>query len=515
MILTGGTLLLAVVFLAVAARAESYPMSASGIRLLEAVKTTLERQPDLHSARQNAELNRGTLVGEKGAFDPVFGISAGHDHTQTPASVSTGLSHTDVKSTSLALTLSKKYRNGVVISPNLTLTRADMPESYPEVQNTAGVNFTVSVPLMRGWGEKAAAAQEMAAEKRYAYSLHQIKHQIQQSVFDTVQKYWEYQAAQKKLAQLKDSESRAETHVEMVRALIRGDEISASELENMLANFESKTVSRIEGEQALYEAKQGLGLAMGIEFEEIEALPFPSDNFPKVDEVQKASFDDKKKLIQFALINREDYLAAGELQKSREILVKAALNGLKPKLDLRFNVGYSGLREGSSSSDYISSMSGNIPGAGASILLTCELPYKNTGARGNVLREKSEYEKSRIEANNLVRNIASDIATAFWGYESSRKTVINAENSSRHYRTALKKEKEKVSLGTGTLLDLITVEERMTNALLAEITSRMEFAVALARCRFETGTMITGHGEQIHLEGDLLTTLPALEETEK
>lgn len=509
------SLLLAPAFSPLALHAGSKSTPKTGIKLLDAVKTTLEKQPDIHIMRQEVEHNRGALQEAKGQFDPVVSLSGGHDYTEESQPVLSGLSETKEDITSLTFKLSKKYRSGVEISPNIALTRTDSPDEYQEIQNTAGINLTFTVPLMRGLGKEATGAEEMAAEREYEYRLHQMRHTTWESVFNTVLKYWAYQSATKRLDLLKVSESRAKSYVRDIRALINADELPAAELENMLANLESKTASRIAREQALYEAKQNLGLAMGLQFEAIDVLPLPSDDFPEVNDKKEIPFIQKEAMIKNALASRDDYLASKELQKSKNILLKAARNELKSKLDLSFNAGYSGLKEGSNASNFITSTRSNIPGVSASILLICELPYGNRAARGMLLQRKSEYEKHRIATNNLARNITSKIAVAFSAYKNSKRELIKARKSAHYYKKALKNEREKVKLGTATLLDLIEVERRLTNTLLDEISAHLKYAVALARHRFETGTMMTGDGEDAYIDTDQLITLPVFKDRKK
>jgi outer membrane protein len=69
-------------------------------------------------------------------------------------------------------------------------------------------------------------------------------------------------------------------------------------------------------------------------------------------------------------------------------------------------------------------------------------------------------------------------------------------------------ERKKYRLGLATVLDLLTVEARLTLDELAVIDARRRLAQALVGYRFETGTLFSADGDAQHLDLQSLTTLP-------
>lgn len=512
----GISFLLAGIFSPVLLYAESQSPPETGIKLMDAVKATLEKQPDIRFQEQEVEISRGLLQQARGQFDPALKISGGHGHEYTPLSSSNDFSKQETDTISTQLSLSKKFRNGVIVSPGIQLSRADDPVEYSHVQNNSKIDLTVTVPLLKGWGETATAAKVMAAEKEYEYRLHQLRHNISNSIFNTVSAYWKYLAATRKLDQRRSSESRAERYVKETRILIEADECPAEELEKMMANLEAKKASLIAGEQGLYEARQGLGLAMGLQLHEIDTLPLSADDFPHEKDHQSTPFvSTANSIVNKALTRRDDYQALKELQESRRILVKEAINKQKPRLDLELNAGYSGLDEGDNASDFFHSTRRNIPGLSTSALLTYEWPFGNNSAKGILLQRKAAYEQSVISTDNLTRHIASRVSVAISALENSTKELNKDQKSVRYYRKALDNERKKVKLGMSTLLDLIVVEDRLTNALLNEISAQLKHAVSLVQLRFETGTILTANKDRVSIDMDKLATIPSFRDSEK
>ena len=59
----------------------------------------------------------------------------------------------------------------------------------------------------------------------------------------------------------------------------------------------------------------------------------------------------------------------------------------------------------------------------------------------------------------------------------------------------LDNEQTKRRLGTATLIDVINVEDRLSNALLAYVQLRQGYANAIARLRYEIGAIVRREGE--------------------
>ncbi len=69
-------------------------------------------------------------------------------------------------------------------------------------------------------------------------------------------------------------------------------------------------------------------------------------------------------------------------------------------------------------------------------------------------------------------------------------------------------ERKKYRLGLATVLDLLTVETRLTSDELAVIDIRRRLAQALVNYRFETGTLLGAGGDVQRIDMQSLTTLP-------
>jgi len=78
------------------------------------------------------------------------------------------------------------------------------------------------------------------------------------------------------------------------------------------------------------------------------------------------------------------------------------------------------------------------------------------------------------------------------------------------FRTALDNEREKYRLGVGSLVEVLTVEDRLTGVLVAQVQAELGYAVALARLRQGTGTIVEPDKAVQRVDPAVFLTLPAV-----
>ena len=91
---------------------------------------------------------------------------------------------------------------------------------------------------------------------------------------------------------------------------------------------------------------------------------------------------------------------------------------------------------------------------------------------------------------------------------SRARELAKSEEAVGLYQTAVDNEKEKSRLGAATLLDVITTEDRLTSALLKKVSEQYSYASAVARLRYETGTLAFAEGWKGSITMEQLTTVP-------
>jgi outer membrane protein len=473
--------------------------------LLEAVRITLAKDPAIRLQNQEVEIARGRVQEAKGKFDLKLSSSLGHERTQraipeilSVAYPGDGTQNPDTlvrlvdNLTTLRAGIDKPLRSGIVIGPEVTMTRADDNLSGLPVQNRAEVNFAVIVPLARGLGKKAATAEERAAKIDQEASLLNLEHTIAMQILRTGASYWNYLAADSRLQIVRDSEKRARDLFENTKALVEAKEVPAAELDQLTANLAEKTRASIAATQTVFEARQELGLAMGLRSDEIKTLPAASDSFPGQETTPSLVPEAETELVELAIQERADLQAARLAEKSAAALLYLAKNQLEPQIDLTLKAGYGGLDQGGGINRFFNSYAENVEGLNGFAALQFNWPPANNAARGRYRQRQAIQNQLAIHSDDLARNIRSSVLVATHRLRSGRDELARSQVATNAYWQAVKNEKEKRLLGIATFNDVLLVEDRLTNAALENLAAQSQYATDLVRLRFETGTLMAG-----------------------
>ncbi len=485
------------------------PAPQEALTLNEAVRLTLENDPNLRLQEARLRAARGTLLIARGPFDPVLNSGLSETEANDPLTESTVR---EQSLTGTTLGVRKRFRNGFGLEPNLELLRTD--GKGPGAVNVGTFSLVLRQPLLRGRGRTAVAAPELSAEREVAAGFLDLRQVTSERVLTVATQYWLTRAALLNLDILMETEDRARELLDTTRKLIDADVTPAAELVQVEANLAAKEAARIGGERDLFEARQSLGREIGLDRRGIAGLPLPSDGFPDLPAAAVPGVRDEDLFVNEALERRADLQATRERRAAAEILRRAGEVNLAPQLDLVATPKYTGLVEGSGPDNYIGPLFRNVPGAGATVTLNFAWPTFNSQARGELVRLEASREQSALVEELVARQIAADVPVALDAVARLAQQLERATEAVRLFERAVVNEEKKLRAGTSTLIDLINQRDRLTSARQSEVSTRLSLAVALLRLRFETGTLVPEAGPGgAEIEPGRFTTVPFLEET--
>ena len=482
----------------------------AGLSIVVAVRITLEQQPDIRLSDQAVEIGRGDLEVQRGAFDTSIRASVSQARDRTPLSSSQagqGIDQIVSDATRYSIDLRKPLRTGLVLTPAVQMDRTDTNVPL-DPESRATVWFTVSQPLIRGRGRSVAAAGETAQGLELDAIRGERDFTISRTIVQTASAYWDYVAAIESLEIARESEQRFRRLESDMAALIEGDQIPAADIKQPRANRASRTGSTVAAEQRVFEAQQALGLAMGSPFEEIVRLPPPSDRLPEVPAASLPEPGESAPYIEQALARRGDLVAARARVEAAEVLVGAARNGVRPRLDLLLQAGYKGLGEGPGFGTLFSPFGDGVKGIDVGASLVVEFPPANRTAQGRLARSQAFAEQARILAAESARAIRSSVAVAVADLSRAARRVGIARETTELFRSAVDDQNQKLRLGIGTVIDLILTEDRLIQAELGEVAARRDYAAAVVRLRFETGSLLQPSGAAQQIDHATITSPP-------
>ena len=489
------------------------------ITLLDAVRSAITRHPALHTEEEQVQISRALKQQASSVFDNVLAGGFSQSHLNQPltkyeqaTALSSGINTAALFSnlTDLNFGGTKLLRDGISFGPSLDLGR-----TTDNLTNLSGVNAShlglqITLPLLRGRGREVVTAQENAAGVEIEATLLDLRHTVASLILDAASSYWAYVAAQKSLAVAQGSEKRGRQFVENVQTLIDADQSPRSDIRNVAANLSDREATRIAAEEAALEARQALAISMGLSTETVTEKLLTLDDFPEPESGFAPSDDSAlvKRYSDEALHRRADLMAADRRVGEAKLLSNASFNLLKPQLDLNFSTGYSGLSEGTQPGHYLYSPFAGVQGLDAIGGVTYQFPRANNLAKGKVAQATAQLHQAELQSKDTARKIVSSVETSYSSLRISILRLQKARKSVAEFQGALEGEHDRLTLGIGSVVDILTVEDRLTSALQNEVQAHMAYAVALVNFRFATGTFFNGGDPSITIQKYDLTTFP-------
>jgi outer membrane protein TolC len=276
------------------------------------------------------------------------------------------------------------------------------------------------------------------------------------------------------------------------------------------ANLAQRTATRIAAEQQVVGARQQLALAMGLSQDQLLSLPDPVDPLPVASATAIPAPGSVPQYINLALARRADLMSLKRRQRAADILVIPAKNSLKPQVNLVFSAGYAGYREGNTPGSVLISPFVGAHGPDVSGGINYSFPLGNRNAIGAVMQAEAGSRQAQLRIDDAARTVASNVIVAFEGLRSAALQLERAREAVRLFQNALDNEREKYRLGVSSLIDILTVEDRLTGSLTTNVQAESAYATALAQLRSATGTIIEPDRQVQSPDASLFSRVPAV-----
>ena len=487
------------------AQAQSSQDKSRGLSLSAAISSALSENSNILLARSQEDLARGAVQNARGIFDLTINAQGGLTSTKDPLTLSTRNTYlangfdlnynlSEVATTQAGAT--QLFSNGLQTSLVATHTNT-ISNLYPIAgtpnQSTGLLIFQLRLPILRNSGDYVSA-QLRSAELEAEAARGDLEFTASNIVLNTALAYWDYQAKTQRLKIARNSELRGEESIDELRKLIAADELPKAEINLSLASQNDRRVSRIAAEQAQLESRRTLGRLLGLSAIDTMAIRELADELPEYNNMSIDSLVSlREAIIARAMIARTDLLTLKIRQNAAEILLDAAKKNARPQLDFVFGVAQSGLAEGSPRGSLGPAFGQNY-GPGYSGTLIYQMPLGNNAALGSIQQQAALVNSQRIRINELGHSIGNSIETSTFAMIRAVDQLKEAEAAAKTYAAGLSNERTKRRLGLSTLIDVLSVEERYNNALIASVQARQAYASAIAQFRFEASMLITRDG---------------------
>ena len=484
---------------------------AHNITIQDAAESVLAQHPLLHFQKAQVSLDEGLRLQMSGLFDTQFATSISQQWMTSPLSVyeaesvaSGTFGGTVERSSQGAMTenVARLFRTGVSVAATLQVQRMLDNISSVGGSNVSTVSLALNIPLLRNRGRKVVAAQESAAIGEVRAAANDLNQEASTLLETMAVDYWNLLASQKNLDIAAASEARARKYLEDVNTLVEADQIPKNDLHELEANLAQRSATRIIAEQSVVAAQEQVALDMGLDRSTINRFePRASDEFPSAisEPALEAVAKEIDDFMALALSRRGDYLSAQQRLAEQRELSYAARNRLQPQLDLSLNAGYSGLQAGRKFLNVVDAVGTAAPGPNAGASLTFSFPPRNEIARGQLAQADALARQMELQSEQIQHEILTEVVTALNGLVHAFQAVEQTTRAVAAAQASLDGQREKYRVGMGSVVDLVTIEDRLNTALSAQVQSQVSFALALSLMRYATATFVEPSSQSLSL----------------
>ena len=402
------------------------------------------------------------------------------------------------------LGLVKTFRSGITVSPGISFDKSGLT-------NNLNGSVEVTIPLGQGFGGRMLRAFEDTAYYDMLASELFLRHEISNALLQTALAYWNCIAALENYVLLRQSEDISDSFVELTNLRLESQEVAASEVSKARARSSAVLGQVIDAEFALLDARRQLAIAMGLEGEELCNPPFAAGSIPTEIALGDLTAGCAEMMAK-ALASRADRAANLQLVRSGKRLAEASWRDIKPRFDFFFNAGLASAHDGAELYELMSTYNDRWRGMSARGGFTFDWDIVNNPAKAAYLRNLATYNRSRITALDLDRQIVNNVLLSAAEIRKRKEQLAAVTDAARFSSEVLKAERQRYNDGEGSLLDTLQVEEQYTNDLVSVVTVKLQFISAVSRLRFESGTVLdplSGHTPHtVTFNSAALTSVP-------
>lgn len=499
------SLLLAFAFSAPAAEKPIARVRTLRLTLAKAIELALAKNFSIESERLSPQIARQRVVQEEGVFDPVFDIKAEHGEKtvrddfdlrarggdfrpteeELKASVFSGLEHFAVgevaQSSSLSSGLGGTTPWGLEYGVRIKADHVDSLNGISE-RFTAGPEFSVNQPLLRGFGPDANLSQLRIARNNVLVSEWQLRQRIINVITDTVAAYNELHRSQENFRVATGFRDLAQQLVDDNSKRVDIGVMSPLNITTARAEAAAREEAVIVAARDIKDNENFLKQLITRDLEsllniQVEITPPPTPAFqPNVSGG-----------IAEALKLRPDYRQAILEIERRHITLAFTKNQALPRFDLSGSLQILGIDNDLGTSVNRTPKRDQTEWSVGAIF---SVPIPNREGRGSVAAAQLSSAQSLVNLQALEQQIVVDVDNASGAVTTARQRIESTAEARVLARESLDAGQERLRAGTGTTFEVLELQKKLAEAEFAELRARTDYNKAVSEYYRQTGTSL-------------------------
>jgi outer membrane protein TolC len=365
-----------------------------------------------------------------------------------------------------------------------TLNREALARFYPEY--TSSASFTLTQPLLRGFGTKATMTETNIARMELKSAHEALRGRVDQIATNVLDSYVEAQYAHELVRVITDRIAVAERLREENNKRLRQGlmaPIDVMQAESTKASAEIELIRarsfQTEAENRLRELIfPGFVAAADIQFQLTDPLA----------EVTLA--ESLPALRNLALERSADYRVAQQRVDTEKLRVRYARNQFLPRVDLQASVGLNGLGPdfGESFSDF-----GERGEPDVTIGVIASLPITFAQERARLRQSLLELRSAEFELKRTANRLVTQVHTAHTRVMSAQQRAASAALAITAATAALDAEEKRLANGLTTSFNVLRLQDELAQARVNRLEAVAEGHKALAILWGAVGTLLEHH----------------------
>lgn len=375
---------------------------------------------------------------------------------------------------------------------------------------TSGLSGNIQQQLLRGFGEVNRTGIRVAMNS-YDQSIEQFRGNVQQTIGQVVQAYWNLRGQAEAVRVQEDSLSLAEQQFARNEIQVEIGTLAPIETVQAETSVASNQLSLIQARNNLENAQDQLKEL--INFDVVVDDPFAFDLVATEAPEETVGTINVEEAVNIALENDPTLTNQRIGLRSAELNLKQAKNSLLPSLSVNgsFNLQGRGgtriIRQGGIGSAEVEILE---TGFGTSIQqvfsgdfntwsigATLTMPLHNYSAKATAARSEISQRQQLTQFEQRRQQVTYDVRQQVRNVENLVQQVATATLRRELAERQLRAEERKFEVGTSTNFQVLTFQNDFSNAQLSELTAIVTLQSAIAQLELTKGTILQYFGVQI------------------
>ena len=459
------------------------------LTLKDAIRLSFERNLDLKVELYNPAMAEADIRRSLGIYDPLLTLGAGYDRTVNSRVSSSSFDSSSIDFTPVTIDefsvnagVSQLLPTGAVIGANATGSRVSNSTSY----YANGLNFTVSQPLLRGFGKEFTELEIAVSRYSKEGTLDRFRTRLSDTVAQVRNDYFRLYNLREALEVKRTSLALANRILDETRGRVRAGVLPAMEILN--AEFSSATREKevIDAERAVRDQMDVLRLSLQLD---------PARDIVIVDQPTREGYTVvEEEALAVALKNRPELAAQRVTVKIDELQQRVAKNRTLPDLIVDANLGLGGIdprfRRGLERTAKAEDPSWGIG-------LQLSYPIGNRAARNEYIRTRLAVEQAQTQLQSLEAGIINEVKAAIRLLASSYKQLDVTSRGRAYAEDRLRAFQKRNAVGLATTKDVFDVENDLVTAKGNQIQALVDYNNAITQLWRVTGEILDRQGIKI------------------